>query len=315
MRRRFHRKGFTLIEISLSLIFVTILTLAITLIINNTVVAYQRGMVLNRVNTLGMALVDDFRLALQNSSGKTLTSTCSIIYKDPVERSKCEADEAYNFVSVTKYTNMKIKKSSNTTNTRTNVPIYGAFCTGTFSYIWNSGYYESDNAEFNEKASSWAKLKYKAADGSTITIGNDKPFKIIKIRDSNRGVCVTAINPAYDSNEIISRKYAMPDGGISNVFDISKINDGMLSEDPEYLISSNEDGNLAIYELLITRPALSVEDNSLFYSGSFIIGTIDGGIDIMASGSTCATPNDYAIENFNYCAINKFNFAVRANGE
>ena len=108
MRIRSYRDGFTLIEISLSLVFVTILALAITLIISNTIGAYQRGLILNQVNTLGMSLVDDFRLALQNSSGKTLTSTCAIVYKNPVERANCEADEAFNFVSVTKNERVRI---------------------------------------------------------------------------------------------------------------------------------------------------------------------------------------------------------------
>lgn len=315
MRIRSYRDGFTLIEISLSLVFVTILALAITLIISNTIGAYQRGLILNQVNTLGMSLVDDFRLALQNSSGKTLTSTCAIVYKNPVERANCEADEAFNFVSVTKYTTVKVKKRASTYNTYSHIPIYGAFCTGSYSYIWNSGYFDSPDAEFSGKSDSWARLTYKKADGSVETIGNDEPFKLLKVRDTTRAVCVAAINPNYDSTETESRKYAIPDGGISYTFDISKIGDGMLLEAPEYLISSNTEGNLTLYELLIVRPALSTEDNSLFYSGSFILGTVGGGIDIMANGKTCATPNDYEIENFDYCAINKFNFAVQASGE
>lgn len=315
MTRRSYREGFTLIEISLSLVFVTILALAIALIISNTIGAYQRGLILNQVNTVGMSLVDDFRGALQNSSGKTLTSTCVIVYKSPTERAACEADEAFKFVSVTKYTSMSIKKSGSPVVNYSQVPIYGAFCTGTFSYIWNTGYFQSSDATFTGKSNGWAKLRYKNASGGVEEIGSTTPFKLLKIRDTTRAVCISAINPNYDSTETESRKYAEPDGGIQNVFDISKIGDGQLLEAPEYLISENVEGKLALYELLITRPALSVEDNSLFYAGSFILGTVGGGIDIMATGKTCAAPNDYNVENFDYCAINKFNFAVQASGE
>lgn len=319
MARRSHHKGFTLIEISLSLVFVTILALAITLIISNTIGAYQRGLTLNQVNTVGMALADDFRAALQNSSAKTLTSTCAIVYKSPTERANCEADEAFYFVTVTKYASMNIKKNGDASKNYSHVPIYGAFCTGSYSYIWNTGYFDSPDADFSVKSNGWAKLRYKNADGVVVEIstaaGSTRPFKLLKVRDATRAVCIAAINPSYDLAETESRKYELPDGGISNVFDISKIGDGTLLEAPEYLISNNIDGGLALYELSITRPVLSVEDNSLFYAGSFILGTVGGGIDIMAKGKTCAAPNDYDVENFDYCAINKFNFAVQASGE
>lgn len=315
MVRRSSQKGFTLIEISLSLVFVTILALAIALIISNTIGAYQRGLILNQVNTLGMSLVDDFRGALQNSSGKTLTSTCAIVYKTPAEREKCVADEAFKFVTMTKYVSMSVKKSGSPAVSYAQIPIYGVFCTGTYSYIWNSGYFESSDVTFNGKSGGWAKLRYKNETGGITEIGTDAPFKLLKIRDTTRAVCIAAINPNYDSNETESRKYEEPDGGISNVFDISKIGDGQLLEAPEYLISEKIEEKLALYELLIPRPELATEDNSLFYSGSFILGTVGGGIDIMSIGKTCAAPNDYEIENFNYCAINKFNFAIQASGE
>ena len=317
MVRRSYREGFTLIEISLSLIFVAILALAIALIISNTVNAYQRGLVLNQLNTVGMSLTDDFRSVLQNSSAKTLTATCAIVYKDTAQRTKCEEDDAFLFTSVTKYAQMTIKNSSGNEVEEKNVPIYGAFCTGTYSYIWNSGYFWSQDAEFSDKTNkSWAMLQYKNGNDLTV-IGEDAPLRLLKVPDVARAICIAAINPSYDSgsNETGSLKYMEPDGGISNKFDISRIGDGKLSTEPEYLISENSGSQLALYELSVARPALSTEDNSLFFSGSFILGTLGGGINIMAQGKTCAAPNDYKVENFDYCAINKFNFAVQASGE
>lgn len=312
---RSYREGFTLVEISLSLIFVSILAFAIALIIGNTIGAYRRGLTLNQVNTLGMSLADDFRVALQNSSSKTLASTCAIVYKDVTERAKCEADEAFKFVTATKYTSMSVKRNDNNKNNYSQVPIYGVFCTGTYSYIWNTGYFESPDVEFGTKSNGWVRLKYKDSNGAVLTIGDNTPFKLLKVKDTTRAVCIAAINPNYDSNGTNLVRYAEPDGGIPNVLDISKIGDGQLPEDPEYLIPENTAEKMALYELLVVRPAIAVEDNNLFYSGSFILGTVGGGIDIMATGKTCATPSDYEIENFDYCAINKFNFAVQASGE
>lgn len=306
MMRRLYKDGFTLIEISLSLVFVTILALAIALIISNTIGAYQRGLILNQVNTVGMSLTDDFRLALQSSSGKTLKASCSIVYKDQGQRALCEADDAFKFVSVTKYSSMSVNKSEGSVYYG-ELPIYGAFCTGTYSYIWNTGYFESPDASFGAKNGGWAKLRYKNTSGGVETIGyGDKPFKLLKVKDTTRAVCISAV--ATDA-------YATPATGVPEVFDITGIGDGQLVEEPEFLISENDTEKLALYELLIVRPALATEDNSLFYSGSFILGTVGGGIDIKATGKTCAAPNDYNVENFDYCAINKFNFAVQASGE
>lgn len=317
MTKRYYQKGFTLIEISLSLVFVTILALAIALIISNTIGAYQRGITLTQINTAGMAITDDFRVATQNSSAKSLTATCGIVYTDPTEREACEADQAYNFVTVTKYSPMNIRKTTTSKTYYSNVPIYGAFCTGSYSYIWNSGYFESPDAEFSSKNGQWASLRYKKADGSIATIGADKMFKLLKVKDSSRAVCISAINPNYSATESRARKYPRTAGEISipNLFDVTGIFDGTFSENPEFLISDTTDGDLAMYELLIARPAFSVEDSSLFYAGSFILGTIGGGIDIMSTGKTCSAPNDYEVENFEYCAINKFNFAVQSSGE
>ena len=101
-------------------------------------------------------------------------------------------------------------------------------------------------------------------------------------------------------------------------FDITSY--GPVEETPIDILSNRETGegdsegsvgnNLAIYDLASATPAESSAGNSLFYSVSFILGTIQGGINVKASGNFCATPADYELENFDYCAINKFNFAI-----
>ena len=61
------KEGFTLIELSLSIAFISVLSLAVALIITNSISAYHRGLVLNQINTTGMELVDDMRAAVQNA--------------------------------------------------------------------------------------------------------------------------------------------------------------------------------------------------------------------------------------------------------
>ncbi len=317
MRKSF-RDGFTLVEVALSTAFVGILSIAIVLIINDTVAAYRRGLVLSQVNTTGMDIVDDLRTAVQNSSSRSVTNDCVAFYGDnnavSTIRQQCIDDGAYNFIAVTRYSNITILGKE-----EKNVPIFGAFCTGSYSYIWNSGYYESSQAMFAEK-NTWATLRYLGADGEreingTTRNGVDtgKPFRLLKVRDDNRAVCSSEVRWDKAAKDFINN-YNLPyDKKIDPVFDITGY--GVLEEEPVDLILADNENDLAIYELLVARPAESTTRMNTFYSVSFILGTIDGGINIRSSGQSCSPPADYENENFDYCAINKFNFAIQASGE
>ena len=96
--KRVNRKGFTLVELSFSLVFLGILSVTIALLINDTVVSYRRGITLNQLNTTGMDLVDDMRAAIQNSSAKAVVSICNSVYKDSSTIQRCREDGARKFV-------------------------------------------------------------------------------------------------------------------------------------------------------------------------------------------------------------------------
>ena len=72
MLREVTKEGFTLVELSLAMAFVGVLSVAVVLIISNTVSAYRRGLTLSRVNMVGSDLVDDMRSSVQGSSAKSL---------------------------------------------------------------------------------------------------------------------------------------------------------------------------------------------------------------------------------------------------
>ena len=149
-----YRGGFTLIELSLSLIFIAILSLAVVFLIQNLTASYRRGLILNQVNTVGMDLIDDFRISVQNANAEPITKMCERMYPfvqkpgggsnelDPnSERGKCIADNANSFVSVTRYGKVTLENNG-VKSVLDNIPVYGAFCTGTYTYVWNTGYYE-----------------------------------------------------------------------------------------------------------------------------------------------------------------------------
>lgn len=307
--------GFTLIELALSIAFIGILSITIALIINDTIATYRRGLTLSQVNTVGMDLVDDMRAAIQNSSSKSLASECQSLYEETDDdnnlRGKCSTDGGKNLVSVTKYATVTIRNGT----TLENAPVYGALCTGTYSYIWNSGYFfDAQRYLVGDNGNqSPATVKYKNSENTDITEGStDNPFKLLKIEDKNRAVCAYSMS----NGSVVDNTYISSDplSGHNGTFDITESNE-IISEKPVRLLAEDSnDTSLAIYNLEASAPVESDANNGMFYYISFILGTVDGGVNIMGKGNFCATPSDYEDANFDYCAINKFNFAAQATG-
>jgi len=278
------KSGFTIVELSLSLAFISILSITVVLVITGALASYRRGITLNQVNTVGMELVDDIRGAIQNSPAHSLVEECTRVYTSSSLVDQCESDKARAFATVMKRGNVKIAGT---------VPLSGAFCTGKYSYIWNSGYLF--NGMSTQKPVS---LKYKKSGENSEIIKKD--FKLLKLEDGERNVCISAASTGNSYSQSSSN------------FDISKY--GALEKDPIELLDGYN--NLALYNLEPTAIAEGENQNSIFYSVSFILGTRDGGININASGNYCSTSGgaNSAVENFDNCAINKFNFAAQATG-
>lgn len=339
--------GFTLIELSLSLIFIAILSLMVVFLIQNISASYRRGLILNQVNTVGMDLVDDFRISVQNATSDPVTRMCEIYYPDndpgrPDHASyeACVKDNANSFVSVSKLAQVKIDGDYIGTNAEDSwMPVYGAFCTGTYTYIWNSGYFENaDNIDFDgavdqrevigaEPAKLYSKdivisdkdkNSYFAAESTLLS----ENFRLLKVYDDERTICVNAMReqntPSYDLRYKPSSGY--DNNAHYNNDLIPKdfvINQSMLiagDNEPIELMKSDKISDLVLYEFYLAKPALSSTRENLFYAASFILGTRRGGINIMKAGNTCRPPNDDYSE-LEYCAINKFNFAVMAGGK
>ena len=99
----------------------------------------------------------------------------------------------------------------------------------------------------------------------------------------------------------------------------------MYDDSPTYTLSSspetneelldNSENNLALYDMSVFAPAVHKLTSSAYYSGTFILATLRGGININSTGEYCSDPPDNLNTDFAYCAINKFNFAMQANGE
>lgn len=299
--------GFTLVELTISIAFVSILALTIALITTSVIATYRRGLTLKQINTTGMDLIDDLRSVISNSSARSAINLCSLIYADSAHansRQNCINDEARNFISISRPAEVIIGKDSLDRKNITDVPIFGAFCSGSYSYIWNSGYFFGDKKLYEVQNVEPISVTYLDRTGEH-TASN---FRLLKIADPNRAACINPLTSTSPSNyDSLS--------GLTNHFNLDSGGSYVISEPPIELLSDQGDSGLALYDLSISRPSYGPFTRNALYSGSFILATIQGGINLRAMGNYCATPSEYAIENFDYCAINKFNFAVLANGE
>ena len=344
------KSGFTLVELSFSVVFISILALMVVFVSMNMTNIFQRGMTVKEINTVGSSIIDEFRSAISNSSAKNLKDICSINYQygdtfedgvSMISKTKtqqaCEADETYSFIYNVRMGEVKIDKSKEET---IEVPLSGAFCTGVYSYVWNSGYFFNDKYEVMNHAEP-AKLKYKLGGGTVEPIEKTdqyalqisvtprenlsvsdilaENFKLIRITDPSRQVCFSKINEVAGDKEIKYIETKEPKFGehMKNTpnYDISGDEYSNIYGEAVDLLSTNIYSNLALYDVNVFRPAQSEKDRNIFFSGSFILASINGGPNIVANRNYCAPPDDFDNEDFNYCSINKFNFAIQANGE
>lgn len=297
------KDGFTLVELSLAIALIAILSIVVVLIISNSISTYHRGITLNQLNTVGMDLVDDMRMAVQESPARSVVQSCSSIYNSSTESDAevlqaCISDEGQSFVFMERYDKVTMG------NEEFDAPVFGVFCTGKYSYLWNSGYLNERSPAKVEKFTPESFTLYYNVSGKSGSQSVNK-FKLLKVQDDNRLACKKAAG-------VDSGKY-YPNSNKEMNHEINLTGYNMATEPIDVLESA---GALAIYDLTAARPARSVKSNNMFYSVSFILGTVQGGINVMAAGDYCEAPggDNSSMENFDYCAINKFNFAAQAIG-
>lgn len=264
------KKGFTIVEIMLSLVFISILLIAIasvTIQVNNI---YQKGLTLRTINSVGQEIIDEFARATNNA---------------PAKKIECLSG------TDTKYNCVYHQESAiiNVNGAPTKVPVHGAFCTGRYSYVWNTGYAINKDNKYSS-SNNKANLEYHKKDGAVITKSD---FRMLRVRDDEKELCAK-YNPD-------SRTYTVETGD---------------NNDPLEMFE-NSDDHAVFYDLTIFKPVQHHLTLHTFYSGTFILGTVDGDVDITAIGDYCTNTSqpDNLATDFNYCMINKFNFATRAAGD
>lgn len=268
--------GFTIVELSLALAFFSVLLLAIGFLSIHIIGIYQKGLSMKAVSSTSRELISDFSRSISASVGQNVSENCSKLSGSGIIH--CKKDHGRKLIYRQNYGTIEIKGAEKS------VPFSGVFCTGQHSYIWNTGYALNPASH------------YKIKSGNRATYNGKNDFRLLKINDYGREAC--SHNVQSDYRYTISHNYKItgnPNG--------------------EELLKNSED-NLMLYDLVVFSPVEHDLSQHAFYAGTFTIGTAKGNIDITGNGDYCKEDKSLGLSSeFNYCAINKFNFAMRAAGE
>lgn len=262
------RKGFTIIELVLAMGFLTTILVTIAILLIQIMSIYQKGLSLRAVNTMGQQLIDEL--------SRTVGGSPIVPNINPVPNDSGIVNEQALATALRRY-----YVSNTIVEDGRQKQINGVFCTGSYSYIWNTP--ESDPT--NSASPNVLTLQY----GET---GERKIYKMARVVDNTRRICQEAQGDSPASNFIIN------------------------TTDPEPIeLINTDEADLYLYDFTVFPATQNTITGQTFYSANFILGTMRGGINIMSNGDYCEDlASQEMVSDFSYCAVNKFNFAMRATG-
>lgn len=334
-------KGFTLMELSLAIAFISTILLIITAVVLNVSSNYYKGLAYKSINSTGRAIIEDLSLVVNSSPITNLSNICSSYYSysestsldTTNERRKsyedCVKDEGKNFIYQQYSYTIKILEEERL------LPVFGAFCTGSYSYIWNTGYSSSSPVEYylplgDREINPRISLKYLDSGGSTRTVNSPR---LLKISDPSRYVCANmTLKTASDryslvdgDSKLTENNYSIleADGDYKDTFllDLTHIPGGTsfyyLPETPLELIAHSDFSSkgIGVFDFSVSAPIQDTYTKRLYYELYFTLGTLDGAINIKANDDYCIRASNISDTNFDKCAFAKFNFAKQATGE
>lgn len=294
MMKNNNKKGFTIVELSLAIVFISVLLLTIGWLTIHITSVYEKGLAMKAVNSSAKEIIDDVSRAIAASPARTVGNLCADVY-NPTTReeayNQCVDDQARKLSYQQRYANVEIAGEVK------QVPVNGVFCTGRYSYIWNTAYVLND-------------IDYKTnAKRANFNNSNDT-FRLLKVSDFSRKLC---------TQHMVPTAYVYDDGydyTTSGDVIVDKVgNESTIGVNTAIDLLDSSENDIALYDFTIFAPSVHYLTTAGFYSGTFILATLRGGIDINTTGDFCSDPPDNLNTDFAYCAINKFNFSMRAAGE
>lgn len=307
-----HKSGFTIIEVSLVTAFMAMLMIAIATVTTGLSALYRKGITLKAVNSVGRNIVTELTNTINSAPAIDSASLCNTLIPSSRKdaRQKCINDNANNYV----YQSWEDETYDKATGTKGRVQYSGVLCTGNYSYVWNT-FYGLDSGKAVTVA------YYDAASAPRKT---KEGFKLLRFKDKTYLACSTNVNSGYEFEGKREIDITHLENGTINI--VNDFQDNYLSDPKE---NSNEDSNknsdisLSLYELTLFPVSQDSVTLRAFFSGTFILATERGEVNIVRGGDYCNVDDfqedtssnlrDLGSE-FNYCGINKFNFAARTAG-
>ena len=276
-----HKKGFTIIEITLAMTFLAILMVSIATLIMRVTNIYQKGLAMRAINATGTEIIEDITRTVGAASYLV------DIHSQDAElggNGVMEYDNNYKLVEKYYYDYTVYNENHNGKNF--NVQYFGVLCTGDYSYIWNTA--RALDPDFTAK--------------NFITVNGEK-VKMVRVYDREQTQCNKDKNGSVAN---LAKRNYLP-------LTINVPADNVVE------LINNDEMDLALYEFNITPATQSAITRQSFISANFILATRQGGININANGDFCRGEDnefkdEYEGTMFNYCAVNKFSFSARTGG-
>ena len=286
MHQTNNRQGFTIIELMLSTVFIGSLLLVITLVVMQATSLYNTGLTIKEVNAVSRVVVRDMQQTIMNSD------VFALRYYD---------DTATNPVTKMASRFSEIQPGTRSDYYTNNAG--GRFCTGTYSYAWNTGRalkaYNGDRglSEFEGSPIQFIKT----------ASGQDDPIKFIKIRDTQKNLCRAALVDSTGAETRPDRYLPSGDSGAQyqNVFGAG--NNNLVL----YKISIDAPGDQGVLGGVIGMPNVDIKATAPYYTISLVVGT-QSGDEIITTNETCSPPAEATVNESEYCAINKIDFVARS---
>ncbi len=208
MPSRSRVNGFTLVELMLAMAFVSMLLLAIAMTVMNIMHIYTKGLTMKAVNQAGREVVTDMKRTVGEGQVFTIASGADPVNSDYGRQSPFILQDASgNFVS----------KGTDNSDSHG-----GRFCTGNYSYVWNTGRYVP--AQVNHYADA------------------TKQLRLVRVEDGGGTYCS---NPKKDIPDGATELLSEADLAVQN-FHIEQLSSGLASGQALYrftirLSSANPD--------------------------------------------------------------------------
>ena len=265
MAKNTNKRAFTLVELMLAVAFLGTLLLSIAMLTMQLINIYTKGATMRAVNSTGSAIMRDIRTTITSSESRPANLDVSrdeYFYRD----NKDNASESK----------------------------YGAFCTGSYTYIWN---YRDAMIQYrsNPEDVDGGYLKLKVGEG------NSRPYALARVKDSG-----------CQKFKVISEGTNKEVDSVNNPYTI--LLDGE---------KSGEGTDLALYDFSVITATRSTLNNKGLYDISFVLGTMTGNIDVSSSNNYCknnsdadpdSAESDYEDVAMSFCSVNRFEFVVRQSG-